>query len=238
MEDRIVISTNRAATRQCLACGALYTDRSTRFCIICLRSGTIGPAVQRPADTILPTPKAVTARELLRTQYAVFSPKAYPTLRLAPGCVVALYSGPGGGKSTFALLLANSLEPSAYLALEERIGAGLSSKCAFLELHSEQLTFYEPTDIAEISSLASRPGLRCLVIDSINMTVLQAADVLRIARSNNIVCIIICQCTKEGKPRGSLEYIHLADVVIRVESLRWELEKSRYQQAGIGGPVT
>lgn len=216
----------------------VYEDPKITWCLRCMKGGVVGPYMERhPLDSLLADPPAVSARELLRTRHSTFVPKAYPAIRLAMPSMIAAYSPPGGGKTMFSLQLGHSLEPCIYLPLEEKIGASLSAKLEYLELFSEQLTFHEPTDVQGIVSLAATPGLRSMIVDSVNMTVLQANDALRICRNNNIVLVLILQCTKTGQARGSRELTHLADVVVRVENLEWLIEKSRFQQSGLRGPV-
>ena len=224
--------------RVCLNCGAVYEDASTRFCIACLRSGTIAPQFHRPADAILPTTPSISAKELLRAQHRTFRCKAYPEIVLSEDAFVLVYGLPGNGKTLFSLLFAAGMTPCAYLPLEEKIGPSLASKLGYLEIHSETLTFHEPQSVNEIVELGASNGMRCLAIDSVNVSTLQPNDCLKLARGNKIVVLGVSQVTKAGGPRGSNDWVHLADVVIQVSALKWTVTKSRFQQANVGGAVT
>ena len=46
-----------------------------------------------------------------------------------------------------------------------------------------------------------------------------------------------CQVNKRGRIEGRERLLHEADVVVRVESMAWVIEKSRFQPSGVEGSV-
>ena len=138
-----------------------------------------------------------------------------------------VHGGPGFGKTTFALQLANSLAAHngkrvLFVSSEEGIGQKLKSKIDRLGLHAPTLYFSStlPDSFADYDAV---------FIDSVISMGLTAESLREMYRNApNTTFVAINQETKDGKARGSLEITHDADIACRCENLSATLEKNRY----------
>ena len=138
-----------------------------------------------------------------------------------------VHGGPGSGKTTFALQLANSLAAHngkrvLFVSSEEGIGQKLKSKIDRLGLHAPTLYFAStlPDSFSDYDAV---------FIDSVISMGLTAESLREMYRNApNTTFVAINQETKDGKARGSLEITHDADIACRCENLSATLEKNRY----------
>lgn len=143
-----------------------------------------------------------------------------------PFCMM-VHGGPGSGKTTFALQLANSLAAHngkrvLFVSSEEGIGQKLKSKIDRLGLHAPTLYFSStlPDSFADYDAV---------FIDSVISMGLTAESLREMYRNApNTTFVAINQETKDGKARGSLEITHDTDIACRCENLSATLEKNRY----------
>lgn len=220
----------------CAGCCAEYKERQG-FCSSCFRTGIIIPNHTRVATGLVPVQAGVSAKDLAASDQTVFKLKAYPELILARNSFATMAGAPGSGKTTMSLRACEALQPSAFMALEEGIGPTLASKLRRLEIRTSRMMIEEPKSVNAVMEVVSREGLRCVVVDSGTVCSLLPEEWLSIARAKNIVVIATLQVTKEGSHAGSNRWLHDADVNLHVESLKWQLKKSRYQEANIAGEV-
>jgi len=219
---------------RCARCAAVY-DSHTQFCVCCQSIGTLVPNYHRAADEILGGQEGSTILSALElSKRAEGGTEAFG---IRWGGFNVVYGPPGGGKTILMLKVIESLpKPGLYIALEEGLGDTLASKLRYLEIRSEDLYFAAPGSVKEINSIISEhhPGAMC--IDSVSVSTMTASDLLQIARNNDVIVIASLQVTKEGIAAGSMSFLHLSDVVIRVENLEYSIEKSRFQGKG-GGKI-
>ena len=226
--------TERLRGFECAVCGATTVEQvSNGMCPRCWSTGTLVAHHERLADALLPDTPGITARELARRDQSLFEVSAYPGLKLARDALVVPVGPPGGGKTTMGLRLAEALQPSVFAACETGIGPALAETLRRLEIRSPSLWIEEPKSVRRLVQLANR-DIRCLVIDSVNMTTLLPEDLVGLARGFGVVVVAICQVRKDGLPAGTNRLQHAADVVIEVEKLRWCITKSRFQAKGEG----
>jgi predicted ATP-dependent serine protease len=207
------------------------------LCPACFRSGLIFTRYKRLADEYVPRVPGVTAQTLAKSVSRLSSLSCCPGVILGPGAFVVSHGGPGHGKSTQILKVADELKPSIVLPLEMSAGPLLASMLQRLEIHSPHVVFEEPRSLPEIFALAETRGLRALFVDSLSVSTLQPADARSMARANNIVVWGTLQETKGGTFRGSNAWAHEADVILEIKDMRWTVTKSRYQAAGLSGEV-
>jgi DNA replication protein DnaC len=143
-----------------------------------------------------------------------------------------LYGGPGCGKSTlameFAYYLANDhAKKVLYIANEEKVSKTLQDKLKMIGGNHPNLNFVGVMRQDKFNEYD------CIFIDSVNTLNVTPVDLEEIAASHPGLSIIyICQTTKEGKYRGSREFEHFADVVVRVENGVARPEKNRFGGRG------
>lgn len=77
----------------------------------------------------------------------------------------------------------------------------------------------------------------CVVIDSVTYSKLLPTDLTALLRSGPSLLIGTLQATKDGQFRGSNEFAHEADVIIKVDQGEWEIMKNRYGSVGGTGEV-
>jgi len=136
-----------------------------------------------------------------------------------------------------AVKWAASMRPGLVFPFETRLGPVLSDLLRRLECYHEDLLFEVPRTLGAAIELVMARRPRVVVLDSISCTTFTADDLVSLAKASNTILLGILQNTKSGLPAGSNSFQHLADVTIRVDALRWEINKSRYQPLGVGGEV-
>jgi len=143
-----------------------------------------------------------------------------------------LLSGmPGNGKSTFAIKFSQYYQDNhgkvLYLAAEQ---SGYNKPLQNL-LKENSATFdinIEPTNkVTDIVEFCK--GYDLVVIDSINNLRIQPDDLSRIKKElPNLGIVAIMQSTKDGKFKGSQEFLHDSDIHIVCEKPHAKQKKSRY----------
>ena len=142
------------------------------------------------------------------------------------------YGGPGCGKSTLAMEFAYYLAKDhakkvLYIANEEKVSKTLQDKLKMVQGNHPNLNFVGVLRKDKFNEYD------CIFIDSVNTLNVTPIDLEQIATSHPRLSIIyICQTTKEGKYRGSREFEHFADVVIRVDNGVANPEKNRFGGRG------
>ena len=137
---------------------------------------------------------------------------------------IMVYGKPGGGKSTFSLKFAEHLSRELclkvlYVAGEEKIGRTLQEKALRLDVRNFNLTITDKVP-------AKLDRFDVVFFDSVNTLGLSPEQLNKLPKS--IACCFVFQTTKDGKFRGSQEYSHDVDTVIRVEDMKAYTEKNRF----------
>ncbi len=131
------------------------------------------------------------------------------------GFSMLVYGSPGSGKSTFLLQFANYLTKFGkvlYVSGEEYGSATLIEKIQRLNISNKDIMF--------APNLSGFNGdYEFVIIDSKDNIGLTLDDFKRLkANYKNTSFIMVSQVTKEGTARGSEEWIHEVDTVIRLSS--------------------
>lgn len=146
---------------------------------------------------------------------------------------ILIYGKPGNGKSTFAFNFARYLskdcgKKTLYVAAEERFSATLKDKIERLDCDNGNLFFVEdlPVNWSELKQYDA------VFIDSVNYMDLTPED-LR-ALPDGVMYFYVFQTTKSGVFRGSQEYSHDVDVVLKADKFVVNVDKNRF---GGGEPM-
>ncbi len=144
---------------------------------------------------------------------------------------VMIFGKPGQGKSTFAIqfaaYLAKELHKSVlYVAAEEKIGATLNEKLDRLNARCSNL--YVCGDLPQDLS-----PFDAVFLDSVNFMNLEPQQLMNMQKGK--FYFYVFQSTKSGLFRGSNEYSHDVDVVIKAEKMVATIDKNRY--GGDGEPM-
>lgn len=134
-----------------------------------------------------------------------------------------VYGRPKQGKSILAVQWAKYLSENfgkvLYVASEEGFSVTLQKKVMEFAMDNPNLDFANFRDFEQIKNAVNRGGYRFVFIDSVNYIRITPEDVEDIKAENpQTAFITIQQATKNGNFRGSQEFAHNCDMVIRVEA--------------------
>jgi len=92
--------------------------------------------------------------------------------------------------------------------------------------------------VDDVVALCDRVKADVLGVDSVTASILQPEDLRQLIEATGVgLLAATLQVTKSGLPAGGNALLHEADVVIGVEDMRWQVEKTRYQGGGVCGDV-
>jgi predicted ATP-dependent serine protease len=171
-----------------------------------------------------------TAKKLHRKQWKKIEQNACPSVVIGDGAVIGIYGAAGQGKSTLACRIADGIPGAAlYIPAEEGQSPSTSSRLLRGNVKGDDFFIASPGEVAAIAKDAQDVGATSLVIDSLQVATWSAGDLRRVIDLVSSLSVVIAtmQVNKRGLPAGENAIIHEVDITIRVESMRWELEKSR-----------
>ena len=133
-----------------------------------------------------------------------------------------IYGRPKQGKSILAVQWAKYLSENfgrvLYVASEEGFSVTLQKKVMEFAMDNDNLDFANFRDFNQIKNAVNQGHYRFVFIDSVNYIRITPEDVEDIKAENpQTAFITIQQATKSGNFRGSQEFAHNCDMVIRVE---------------------
>jgi hypothetical protein len=134
---------------------------------------------------------------------------------------IVVYGLPKNGKSIFSTQLAKYLAENfgkvLYVSAEEGFSVTLQKKARDFAEGNPNFDFANFRTYEEIEEAMNNRPYMAVVIDSVNFAKITAEQVEELKHQNpNTLFITIHQATKQGQARGSQEYIHNADTIIRV----------------------
>lgn len=134
-----------------------------------------------------------------------------------------VYGRPKQGKSILSVQWAKYLSENfgkvLYVASEEGFSVTLQKKVMEFAMDNPNLDFANFRDFEQIKNAVNRGKYRFVFIDSVNYIRITPEDVEDIKAENpSTAFITIQQATKNGNFRGSQEFAHNCDMVIRVEA--------------------
>ncbi|AXI00434.1 DNA repair protein RadA [Sporosarcina sp. PTS2304] len=157
---------------------------------------------------------------------------------IVPGSLILIGGDPGIGKSTLLLqvssLLANQQQRVLYISGEESIRQ-TKLRAERLGVKSDELYIYAETDLSMIHETVDEVQPKFVIVDSIQTvhhpevtsapgSVSQVrectAELMRIAKTQNIAIFIVGHVTKEGQIAGPRLLEHMVDTVLYFEGER------------------
>ena len=134
-----------------------------------------------------------------------------------------IYGRPKQGKSILAVQLAQYLSEEfgrvLYIASEEGFSVTLQKKVAEFASNNPNLDFANYRNYKEIQEALFARKYKFVFIDSVNFIKITPEEIEDLKASNKGTAFItIQQATKSGNFRGSQEFAHNCDMVIRVEA--------------------
>lgn len=224
---------------RCLSCGT-YWPQYWSGCPRCWDWGCVIPWGHRPTAAIDSEPVIMSARELTRMVWSEIEQPAYPQLKLGPGAFVAVYGPAGAGKSTWACRCADAVRGVALLvSAEESLSPSLAARLVRMNVKGDDFLAMPITDIDKVVEKARQRRAATMVIDSVQLATWTPSELRHLIEALPLSLLIaVSQVNKRGEPLGENALLHEADVVVRVDSMKWSLTKSRYQPlSDIGGDV-
>jgi predicted ATP-dependent serine protease len=182
-----------------------------------------------------------TADKLHTEQFTPIEQNAYANIEVGDGGLIAMFGGAGQGKSTMACRFADGIPgPAYYISAEEGVSRAVSARLLRANVKRKDFYIGPPGAVISIVEDAQNIGARSLIIDSLQVASWSPGDlrrVLSLVKSLSAL-IVTLQVNKRGLPAGENAILHEVDVTIHVDGMRWELEKSRYQDwRGVCGDV-
>jgi AAA domain len=179
----------------------------------------------------------VTANEIVDMEFATLNfIEPYKSFlgEISEPFSMMVYGTPGAGKSSFALqfshYLASHFGKVLVISTEEGVNKSMQNKIIEFRLQSNNLIF--ATQIGNIKE-ANLIGYRFILIDSVNDAKLSADDLKQLRLKYPKSCfILVFQSTKDGDFKGGQQYLHDADIKIRVENGKASTEKNRFDSVG------
>jgi len=134
-----------------------------------------------------------------------------------------VYGRPKQGKSILSVQWAKYLSENfgkvLYVASEEGFSVTLQKKVMEFAMDNNNLDFANFRDFEQIKNAVNKGKYKFVFIDSVNFIKITPEDVEDIKAENpSTAFITIQQATKNGNFRGSQEFAHNCDIVIRVEA--------------------
>ena len=211
----------------CARCGA----ESAGDFVICPACGdwySFRPRVLVPLREATGTIRAVPLSKLLPRQrtYRVLAVGDVPS---GDPAVVLMSGPPGGGKSTLALQMAESVgqRGSLYVSAEEGLGETFRIRVRDLEITTDRIHVAPACHQPDVLALLHDTQSQWVFLDSWSVLRWTVQDLLALKADGYSVCFIV-HATKADDPAGSLTLEHLADCAVWVEGLRWTHRKNRY----------
>jgi len=183
--------------------------------------------------------QVASARDLVKRSWTLVESSTYPSVVVGRRGILAVHGQPGGGKSTWLVKYLDGIEgPVMLFSAEERLGPTVAGRLSRLGIKRADFRVVGQSSVDELVAEARHTKTRVLAIDSITVTTLQPTDLRRLVEAAALGALVfVLQSTKDGGAAGSHAYLHEADVVMKVEKLRWEIVKSRYQATPVAGDV-
>jgi predicted ATP-dependent serine protease len=222
-----------ASTFRCVECGALFAEHFS-VCSSCWRSGSLIPVAHRLRAAIDYQPGVSNARALAGMSWRkVEHAGAYEELVVGSRALVLVSGPPGSGKSSLSARFANAVRgPVLYVAAEEGISPSLAAR--LLRCNVKRPDFHVLTRASADAAVAfaqKHKAVAC-VVDSVQEAAVwtshELRHVLEVVPSLDVL-LAVMQVTKAGLAAGSNAYQHECDVHMRVETMAWNVVKSRYQ---------
>lgn len=226
-------------TWRCVACGAFFATHAAG-CTTCFASGSLLRVGHRPPAAVDALPEVTDARALAKAAWTVVETRAFPALQLCTGALVVVYGPPGNGKSTFATRVLDGLAGPVVLAsVEEAPGPSLHARLARCRVRRPDFVIVGRASVDQIATCVRERGAVGVAIDSVQTAAFTPEELrhLLVVLPRLRVLIAVSQVNKRGEVEGRERLRHEADVVVACSAMRWTVEKSRYQQVGIGGDV-
>ena len=132
-----------------------------------------------------------------------------------------IFGLPKSGKSTFCMHFAKYLADNhgsvLYVASEEGFSQTLKNKMTNFGLKSNDMHFANYREAEPIMDVGGNYDF--VIIDSVNFIAIEPEQIRQLKEQNpNLSLITIQQSTKDGDFRGSQEYAHDADSIVRIEN--------------------
>lgn len=228
-----------ASTWRCFECGTFFTAY-VATCTGCFEPRTLVRAGARPTAAIDFVPEVTTARALAKAAWTSVGSAAYPSLRLGRGAFGLVFGPAGNGKSSFATRLLDGLDgPVVLQSVEESVGPTLSDRLARCRVRRDDFFVVGRASADQLTDCVRSRRAVGLAIDSVQMAAFTPEELrhLLLVLPDLRVLVAISQVNKAGRVEGRERLLHEADVAIACEAMAWSIVKSRYQPAGVGGPV-
>jgi hypothetical protein len=196
-----------------------------------------------PTNSPPPAPKysaPISTEELVKKEFRVWSlDDPWSSLLGEPeeSFHYSIYGKPGQGKSTFAIKFAHYLSSQKgkviYNSSEEGVSKTLVDNLKRLDAANPYLLVTQCKTLEELIPTLRKNPSPFVFIDSANNMNIKASDIetLKNMFPKNAF-VVINQSTKDGSLRGSQEFTHNADTVIKIENGIAYTEKNRYGKSG------
>lgn len=149
----------------------------------------------------------------------------------APGFLMLLSGKPGNGKSTTAIEFAQYYEThhgKVMFVASEQPGLNKPLQSLLERFNATFMVWRKP--VREVGVICDKiRGYDFVVIDSVNHMKLSPEDIAELRERNpKTSFLLVMQSTKDGSFKGSQEYLHDADIHVKMENFIANQTKSRF----------
>ena len=210
--------------------------------------GELTRKIMSGLDEIRVSKNDKTADDILNTKYKSYDMKGdyfgliFGYKPADPFHAIA-YGKPGSGKSTLSMQYANYFSSKfgvvKFLSSEMKEGDGLKNLLERTKTNGKNIVFDTApynTNVEDHIKRLKKANVKLLIIDSANHLRWSPDDLERIKESlPQLSTFVILQSVKQGDFRGHNDYVHNADVVVKIDNFEVFTEKSRFQRESIAG---
>lgn len=223
------------ASFRCLSCAAEYREHAP-YCIACGSFNRLFPLYRRPVETLWESDVLTSAAEFIK-DVALERLEPYP-IRVGRKLIAVFYGPPYAGKSTMVMRIGDAAQgPILYVPSDEGPSDALKLRLRRLEVCRSDFKIGFFDDVGRLDRAVEENSITTVILDSLNRSTLLIRDLVALSRHRDVSVVMTSEINAEGRIAGGMAVPHAVDLMVRVDGMRWTVEKSRFSQELMSGEV-